>query len=151
MISRRKLNHTAAGLLDKFVGRYNDHEGYWALGVLYKEARISANRVEIDMLDASVQPASPICTDLARTWASCLRQAIDRHGIPTHDLAAASISIEFGLPAVPTPPGLVAWGDPFPVHLAPRIRDGRVSTRQKSGHCRPSDQFPGRRSGRYTG
>ena len=79
MIARRKFNHITAGLLSKFLTRYNDIDGYWALGVMYTEARAFDSRVEIDMLHGVAQPDCAACTSVARTWALYLREALGRH------------------------------------------------------------------------
>ena len=151
MIARRKFNHTAAGLLSKFLTRYNDVDGYWALGVLYTEARASANRVELDMLGGTAHPASPVCIDVARSWALHLRQALARHGVSPEALATASLAIEFGLPPRPRRPGHIEYGDPFLCSLRLVSRDGREFARQERGHCMPHEAFRGRRSMRRAG
>jgi hypothetical protein len=148
MISNHKFNHTVCGLLSKFIGRNNDYQGYWAPGVLYTEARLSGKRVELDLLAASAQPPSPACAGMARTWAHYLRQALERHGVSPDALAAASISIEFGLPPVPKRPGFVEHGDPFLCSLRLLSRDGRKFVRQEQAHCMPHEEFRGRRSSR---
>lgn len=150
MIAKRKFNHTAAGLLSKFISRNNDIDGYWGLGVLYTEARASANRVAFDLLDGAAQPASPVCISAARTWSLYLRVALARHGLTSQALVAATVSIEFGLP-LPKRPLYIPYGDPFVcvVHLL--SADGREFTRQKIGYCLPNDQFHGRRSARWPG
>lgn len=150
MISRYKLNHMAAGLLDKFVGRNNDYESHWALGVLYYEARMSDNRVELDLLAASAQPALPACSSLARTWAQYLRQALGRHRAFPHELQSASITIEFGLPPVPKRPGFIEYGDPFLCSMRLVADDGRVAERRRMAHCAPADTFWNAWSGPYT-
>ncbi len=151
MMSRRKLNHTAAGLLDKFIGRNNDYHGYWALGALYQEARASGNRVELDLLAATAQPSAPACTELAQGWAHALRLAIGRHKVSMDELAQARIAIAFGLPPVPKRPGHIGHGDPFLCSLHLTARDGRVAERRRMGHCKPADVFRGRRRGRHAG
>lgn len=145
MIARRKLNHTGAGLLSKFLTRYNDVDAYWALGVLYTEARMVAMRVDIDMLDGSVEPALPACVSVGRTWALHLRQALARHGIAPDALVTAIISIEFGLP-LPERPGYPECGDPFVCTLRLRSRDGREFVRQAQSCCMPHEEHSGRRS-----
>lgn len=151
MISRRKLNHTAAGLLDKFIGRNNDYEGYWALGFLYMEGRAAGNRVELDLIAALAQPSSPACASQARTWTHHLRQALHRHRVAPDELAHAAIVIEFGLPPVSKQPGYIGYGDPFVCSLHLAAVDGRVAERRRTGHCKQADEFWGSRSARYTG
>lgn len=141
MLSNYKLNHVAAGLLDKFIGRDNDYQGHWALGVLYAEARAAGNRVELDLLAATAQPAPPACASLARTWAYNLRQALGRHGASVEDLALARIAVEFGLPPVPKRPGFNEYGDPFLCTLRLACSDGRAAERRRMEHCKPADEF----------
>ena len=151
MISRRKLNHLGAGLLDTFISRYNDYEGYWAFGVMYREAQASANHMQLDLLAATAQPEAPAACSVARTYARYLRQAIARLGVGLEELESASIAIEFGLPPVPRNPNLVQVGDPFTCTFHVVTRDGRKASRQKLAHCMRVDQFRGSRSARYTG
>lgn len=150
MIAKSKFNHTAAGLLSKFISRNNDIEGYWGLGVLYTEARASANRVTLDLLEETAQPASPVCVGAARTWARYLRLALARHGISAQALSAASVSIEFAL-ALPIRPRYIPYGDPFVCLVHLRSADGREFIRRTTGYCLPHDQFQGSRSTRWTG
>ncbi|VXC77445.1 hypothetical protein [Massilia sp. 9I] len=141
MLSRYKLRHTTAGLLDKFIGRNNNYEWYWALGVLYTEARAAANRVEFDLLAGTAQPATPACASLARTWASYLKQALHRHAASPEDLAVARLSVTFGLPAVPKRPGYIEYGDPFLCTLHLASHDGRACVRERTEHCVPHEEF----------
>jgi len=140
MLSNYKLNHTAAGLLDKFIGRDNDYQTHWALGVLYYEAREAGNRVTLDLLAPAAQPDSPACASLARTWGIHLRQALGRHHALPDELAAASISVAFGLPPVPKRPGYIEIGDPFLCTLRLVAADGRMAERCRMEHCKPADE-----------
>jgi hypothetical protein len=151
MLSNYKLKHTTAGLLDKFIGRNNDYEGYWALGVLYAESRAWSLRVELDLLGAVAQPDTPASASLARAWAHHLRQALRRHKLSPDELAHAGFVIEFGLPPVPKRPGHIEYGDPFLCRLRLEATDGRMAERRRMAHCRPADEFRGSRSTRYTG
>lgn len=148
MIAKAKFNHTAAGLLGKFISRNNDIDGYWGLGVLYLEARASANRIVLDLREGTAQPPSPVCTGAAHTWALYLRAALARHGLAADALAAATLSIEFGLP-VPKRPPYIPHGDPFGCVVHLRAADGREFIRREIGYCLPWDQFHGSRSTRW--
>ncbi|WP_313034477.1 hypothetical protein [Massilia alkalitolerans] len=154
MIARRKFNHITAGLLSKFLTRYNDVDGYWALGVLYTEARAFGSRVEIDMLHGRAQPDCPACMSVARSWAVNLREALGRHGIAPDALAAVTISLEFGLaplPKLPSYPYPHNYGPDFRATLRLQSRDGRVFVRQDRGYCTPHEEFWGTRSTRRAG
>lgn len=147
MIARRKFNHTAAGLLGKFVSRNNDYQGYWALGVLYTEARASAMRVELDLLRVHALPEAPACVSVARSYATFLGSALAEHGLTPQALAAATVSIEFGL-SLPQRPRYIPCGDPFVCSFRILSGDGREFTCRKTGYCLPHDQFAGIRSAR---
>ena len=151
MIPMRKLNHMAAGLLGSFVSRNNDIQGYWALGVLYTDAQGSGKRVELDLLSGSAQPATPVCTGLARGWEHRLRQAISALDISMDDLASATVSVEFDRRDIALGPNDFGIGEPFLCSLRLSSKDGRVSLRTIPGRCRPHDQFFGSRSTRYRG
>ncbi|MCC2955769.1 hypothetical protein LK542_09095 [Massilia sp. IC2-477] len=151
MLSKYKLNHIAAGLLDKFVGRDNDYQRHWALGVMYFEARAADNRIDLNLLAACANPPFPASTSLARTWAHHLRQALGRHGAALDELDAATISVEFGLPPVPKRPGYIEYGDPFLCSLRLVAKDGRVAERRRMEHCAPADEFWNSWFGPYTG
>ena len=151
MISRRTLHHVSAGLLDKFIGRGNDVDGYWAFGVLCREAGASANRLELDLLAGTAQPGTPSASSVARSYAHYLRQAMARRGVAPDELDAVRMVIAFGLPPVPRNPNLVQIGDPFTCTLQLATRDGRALLRQKLAHCLPYDEFQGTRSTRYHG
>ena len=150
MIAKGKFNHTAAGLLGKFISRNNDIDGYWGLGVLYMEALASGNRVVLDLLEGGAQPPSTVCTGAARTWAHYLRAALAGHGLAADALAAATLSIDFGLPAPKRPP-YIPHGDPFECVVRLRSADGRDVTRREIGYCLPWDRFHGSRSTRWPG
>jgi len=54
---RNRMNHVAAGLLGSFCSRCNSLEGYWALGMLYQEAKEAPYRVTLDLLSRTATPA----------------------------------------------------------------------------------------------
>lgn len=151
MLSKYKLNHMTAGLLDKFVGRNNDYQRHWALGVMYYEARAAGDRIELDLLAACTQAPFPASTTLARTWAAYLRQALARHNAAPDELHAATMSVQFRLPPVPKRPGYIEYGDPFLCSLRLVAKDGRVAERHRMGHCAPADEFWHSCFGPYTG
>lgn len=150
MLSKYKLNHMAAGLLDKFIGRNNDYQRHWVPGVLYYESRDTGKRVELDLLGASARPAAIACTSLAATWAAYLRQALGRHHAAPDELTSATITLEFGLPPVPKRPGYIEYGEPFLCTLRLVAADGRVAERRRMEHCKPADEFWNSWFGPYT-
>ncbi|MCD2518719.1 hypothetical protein LQ564_20690 [Massilia sp. G4R7] len=152
MLTKYKLNHVAGGLMGTFISRYNDYQGYWAFGVMVRELRDGGNRVHLDLLAGSAEPAAPAAASAARAYADYLGRALGKLGASPSDLAEAGMLVEFGLPAAaPAQPWRVMAGDPFRCTLRLVGRDGRVASRQASEHCMPVDLFEGRRSAGWHG
>ena len=151
MLSKRKLRHLAAGLLGTFISRYNDYEGYWAFGVMYREVYSSGNPVTLDLIAKTALPDMPATANVSRTYGNYLREAIAKFGDPPEELMEAGVLIEFGLP----PPVEQAWhgvtGDPFRCTVRLVNKQGGAATAQALQHCMPYDLFPGIRSARYQG
>ena len=82
MLSKRKLRHLAAGLLGTFISRYNDYEGYWAFGVMYREVYSSGNPVTLDLIAKTALPDMPATASVSRTYGNYLREAIAKFGDP---------------------------------------------------------------------
>jgi hypothetical protein len=139
MIAKRKLHHAAAGLLGKFMSRNNDYQGYWALGVLYTEARVSGMRVELDLLHGQSLPEAPACISVARSYTAFLRTALTRQGLAPDMLSSATISLAFCSPAASMPAGGNSFGDPVECILTIVERDGRTVTLQSSVRCAAHD------------
>lgn len=144
MIARRKLKHTAAGLLGNFISRNNRYQEYWAPGVLYTEARASGLRTELDLLRGQALPEAPTGVAVARGYAAFLRSALARHGLAPDMLSSARLSLVFGLPEIKKPAGVL--GDPFECTLTLATRQGKAVTRQASAHCAPHDSQVFRRA-----
>lgn len=138
MIARRKLHHMAAGLLGKFMSRNNDYQSYWALGVLYTEARVSGLRVELDLLHGRAVPEAPACVSVARSYAILLRTALARHGVTPDMLSSATLSLAFGHP-VPVPASAGAFGDRVECVLRIVAQEGSAVSRHASARCAPHD------------
>lgn len=149
MIEKRWLKNIAAGLLDSFVSRNNDFIGYWVLGVLYTETLAYGKRVDIDLLAASADPATPAAVAAACFWSDYLRAALQRHRGAVGDLEMATVSITFGCSPLPQPRHHMCGGDPFACSLRLLSRSGDVADREALGFCFPHLSHDGRRSTRY--
>ncbi|SFC16407.1 hypothetical protein [Massilia yuzhufengensis] len=140
MITNHKLHHSAAGLLGSFNSRNNDIDRYWALGVLHTEALPHGNHVELDLLHGRAHPEAPACCSVARNYAAFLRRALAAHGCEPGALAAATLSLAFGLPPAPKPRWDTRFGDPYTCTLTLQAPDGRRVTLEHTGRCAPHEQ-----------
>ena len=50
MPRRKELRSVVYGICDHFISRYNEINGYWALGYIYKEANLQhINNISFDI------------------------------------------------------------------------------------------------------
>jgi hypothetical protein len=135
IIGKKKLRHSAAGLLGKFISRNNSIERLWAPGVLYTEAQGAGNCVELDLLAEVATPDLPQAMSIARTFAAYLRMALARHGFKPDVLSSANVSLVFGLPPPPRQPGDNSFGDGFNCTVTLTARDGKTVSYGASALC----------------
>ena len=115
MPRRRELNGVAAGIAQKFVSRYTDLDGYWALGVLYAAAvHAQFKTLTLDLLAGSSHPNLASSRELAESFHDYLYEQIAKRGFDDSQVANAIIEISFDLE--PTSEQLRdknTWGEPF--------------------------------------
>lgn len=105
---RKELKSYCSGLLQSFVSRNADVDGYWAMGKLYAYAkRVDSLTIRLNLLDGSIEPSvSPSFwqfgvhdfTALATRYLTMLRSTMARRGAPDQWLQHAVITIEFESP-----------------------------------------------------
>ena len=115
MPRRRELKGVAAAIAQKFVSRYNDIGGYWALGKLYKQATdASSHQISIDLLEATTDVSSPKLTNVAETYRDYLFTRLDGLGFAHDQVSAARISVYFNVEPTPRQMREIhTWGQPF--------------------------------------
>ncbi|QJE01871.1 hypothetical protein HH212_19125 [Massilia forsythiae] len=72
------MNHVAAGLLDSFYSRCNALDGFWALGMLYREVQEAPYLVTLDLLARTATPAGPGADSIAARYADFLGKALSK-------------------------------------------------------------------------
>lgn len=150
MPQARELKNIAFGLMGWFEGRYNDIEGYWALGILYREAQRGDGVISFDLAGAQVRPSTPVIASMLNSCIARFDQMLAKRGFRrAADVAAASITIAFG-----TADALSHWssggftdGDPYRCTVSITDRRGRVHTATHVARCRPHDPTRESRSG----
>lgn len=145
----RDLKNIAFGLMGWFEGRYNSIEGYWALGVLYREALAADGAIAFDLLARRVQPVSALNTSMLNTCVARLDHMLARRGFTRADIAGADITIAFG-----TDDALSTWafggmtdGDPYRCTVTITDRRGHAHQARHVARCRPHDPTRESRSG----
>lgn len=131
MGTNKKLKHAAAGLACCFVGRNNDVGGYWALGLLYRDAPADLV-VQLRLTDRSATPSTPATLQVARNYAEFLGRALRRQGVDWVDLARATVEVRFNTPH--TGPRL-SCGEPFICIVSLASKTGSVGSASATGYC----------------
>lgn len=150
MAIRNRLNHVAAGLLSSFYSRCNEVDGFWALGMLYKEVLEAPHCVTLDLLSRTAMPARCSALYVTGRYAEFLERALAKKDLRAGDLTKAEVRIRFkadtALPSVRPD-----WiGDVFTCTVVLQRADDRALL-TAYGKCMPNDPALFRQSARRRG
>lgn len=92
----KRLKSVAYGVCDHFLSLYNRIDGYWALGVLYKQAlNANSKTISINLTDKSIVPSTIEANELLEYFNGFLYKLIDNHNIKRDIIKQAFINIKF--------------------------------------------------------
>jgi len=92
----KKLKSVAYGLCDHFLSLYNRINGYWALGVLYKQAlNVNTKVISIEITGESIKPSSIQSDELIEHFKMFLHKLLDNHNIKNNVVYETFINITF--------------------------------------------------------
>lgn len=96
MPRRAQLLEIASGLLGSFVSRNNDVGGYWALGVLYRQAQEQGRtQVEVPIWPLNDSLDDALIESLAEKYRQMFLSLMARQQLPLSWLRSAVFSLEF--------------------------------------------------------
>lgn len=127
----KKLKHAAAGLAGSFVSRNNDVGGYWAPGLLYRDAAAGL-AVQLRLTDRTATPSTAAAMLVTRNYAEFLQHALRKHGVDWEDLALATVEVRFN--ATHAGPRL-ACGEPFTCSVSLASKTDSVVTATATSYC----------------
>jgi len=135
---RKRMNHVAAGLLGAFYSRCNELNGFWALGMLYKEVQSEPYRVTLDLLAETATPRGPNAILIATRYGEFLRRALLKKDLRAEDLTEATVTVQFKakIPPMRFQPHWV--GDAFTCTVTLQRSDTKA-TYTVNGKCMPND------------
>lgn len=82
MARRKELKNISRGLVNSFVSRNNDYDGYWELAKLYDlSVENGGVEVEIDLLSGTTKPVSPKFLPLITLWQRKLQSMLESSSI----------------------------------------------------------------------
>ncbi len=100
MPRRKELKSVAYGVADHFVSRYNEIDGYWALGILYKQANHNKiHTITLDIIKQEIHPNQIDPTDLLTYFHSYLNKLLINHHFKPAIIQKAIIEINFHIQA----------------------------------------------------
>lgn len=141
---RSRLNHVASGLIARFIGRNNDYQGFWTLGVLYSSVRTTPWRVELDLISGDAYPTNKITTNVVVEQSAALRTALFKQNVAWHFLKRATLTVQFNAPLQVGYTGI--RGEPFVCIVELESVAGQSATVSFVGRC--AAWAPGLFSGR---
>jgi hypothetical protein len=139
MPRRIELKSVAAGVLSTYLSRNNDLNGYWALGVLYRQAIATPTRsIEIFLVGQQAPNTEYINFQQAK-YRSLLLSRLDALGIPSVWVQTATLSVQFECSE--GPPSVLAISErPFRATLTVITDQGRRFSVLAFGSCWPHDE-----------
>ncbi|WP_432377993.1 hypothetical protein [Duganella sp. P38] len=141
---RSRLKHVASGLLARFIGRNNDYQGFWTLGVLYRTVHAAPWRIEIDLITGQACPGNEVAASVAAEQSAYLRAALSKQNIPWLALHRATLTVQFNADVQAGYTGTV--GEPFVCTVTLDSATGHSATASFTGRC--AMWKPGHFSGR---
>lgn len=130
-------------MLQSFISRNNDIEGYWALGQLYDEHGASLDPLTLDLLGEAARSRGVYAQAIVKRYALYLRAALLKLGVGWETVTHASISLQFN---APSPSGRRPWGagDVVRINVKLATTRGHAVERSMWTTCMP------RRAGWFT-
>ena len=149
MPRHRELKAVAHNMLESFLRRYNEVEGYWGLGKLYRHAlRHQVLSVEINLLERCIAPDYPEFRAMVFHFSDRLTWQLERGHLPLNWVQKAGLTVRFNVPVQRGHAVSVGRGKPFEARLEIEDDRGKIHAAQRLGWCAPHDPTLEHRSGR---
>ncbi|MDG9930060.1 MULTISPECIES: hypothetical protein [unclassified Pseudomonas] len=150
MSRRRTLKGVAAGVSSSFASRNNDIEGYWGLGIIYREIDTAGrSSVHLDILSGESCPPIRHAERLAETYRSFLFARVKSLGLQEHHISNAAIELAFNIPSTGKDLARQSRGEAFRCQVSITDDLGKTWVHSHEGRCRRHNPRMEQRSGRY--
>ena len=148
---RRILRGIASGLAGSFASRNNDHNGYWAPGVLYAHARRHQVRtVRLNLQSQRLTPRAAELVPIATRHADLLAALLAAETFDAGLISSAEIIVEFAAVEDFPPWPRHTYGDPYVCRVLLGHQCGKTYVAEVWGHAAPHDPLREmRRYGQY--
>lgn len=95
MPKRKHIKSVADGILNSFISRNNDVDGYWGIGKLYS-LMLSTKQMEvsIDLLDKTITPTASIFFDSIERCSERMIEVLEGRGLSKQNIVSAIITLK---------------------------------------------------------
>ena len=149
MAKRKLLNGIAQGLATTFVSRYNNINGYWALGIMYSIASAKSNyTISLDLGQNITVPNNNKLQKLSSKYCDKLRQLLKVNNLNLSFCKHIVIKITFDVPC--TKNHLInrfTYGKPYTCIVTIIDDLGKIHEHTVLGWCARHNPFKESRSG----
>ncbi|MBW1297852.1 hypothetical protein [Aquimarina litoralis] len=109
MVKRKEFKNIANGVLQSFISRNNDVEGYWGIGKLYSLLlKKNEYEVEIDLINKTILPADKEFENMIQFFSKKLFNQMKRKGLKNCNLTEAKIALTSFPNTIPLSLGKIA-------------------------------------------
>lgn len=115
MPRRKEFKGIAGGLINSFLSRNNDIDGYWALGLFYQCAAVREDfRFELDLLSGKSWPYFEYSERSSKPYRDFLFAQLEKKGFEEVQAKKAIVLINFKTsPTKWHVEHIYTWGEPF--------------------------------------
>ncbi len=140
----------ASGIASSFSSRNNDVDGYWGLGIFYKEAIDSGSNVfSLNLISGESTPVFKYSKRIASHYYASLLHIMKNIGFVEVQVVDAIIEVEFN--TIPTKKQIMyksTWGEPFVCKVSLTDDNNRVWSSEFREWCGQHNPNKERRSTR---
>ena len=99
MTKRKLLHGIANSIAMSFISRNNDINGYWGIGVIYKNAsELNTKRIELELISNTSKPDKLDSSFVIRNYKNFLQKQLEIHGFEDSKVIKATIELIFDCP-----------------------------------------------------
>tara|TARA_R110002110_G_scaffold415718_1_gene654159 strand:- start:626 stop:1186 length:561 start_codon:yes stop_codon:yes gene_type:complete len=138
MAKRKHLKGITNSFHDKFLSRNNDLNGYWALGMLYKDSASAgeSSNIIIDLLQCTSEPVLSHTEYLCRFFNVFVCEQLHHYGLSLKYVNEIKITILFNISKVPKEQTMAsAWGEIFKIKVELIDDLNKRYIRESKGWC----------------
>ena len=148
MKRRNIIKNISYGIMDSFMSRNNDINGYWALGIFYKvAAENNQKHFVLDLISKVSDPYYKYSANVASRYKEFIDKQLAKPSLDSIKIIHAQVQIEFNVPAEKKHiERMITWGKPFNLKVTLEDENHKLYIAQTVGWCDKHNPNKERRS-----